>query len=135
MTALSAQPRHDHADLRRLREFGITPLHWRRSLIASRTPLHRCVLVLHDGAATGPLLDDLLRAMKLAGVTPQLSERNDATASRSDTRIIQLGRSINTTISSIDSVPALSLPALTELRGNAEAKRAAWSTLRILLPE
>lgn len=129
MSEIAMQPRHDATDLRRLSELGFVPLDWRRARLSSQSRSKSAVSVIYDGSPSPPIVADLLRAISLAGATPQLSrevERSTTTGSR----VIQFGGQINATNPTIGVNAALTLPTPAQLRGNAPAKREAWSKLR-----
>lgn len=133
MIAVATRGRHDQTDLRRLAELGITPLHWRRSLVP--TGATGTVHIIHNGATSDSLLDDLLRAITLAGMSPQLSNSEESEKTISPGRVIRLGTTATVMNPPDDTSKVLTLPTLAVLRGNAFAKRDAWLKLRTLLQQ
>ena len=133
MMAVATRGRHDQADLRRLAELGMTPLHWRSPPMQTRAS--GTVHIVHDGASSDLFLKDLLRAITLAGRLPQLSAGDESTNARSTDRVIQLGNAGSAMKLPGGITKVLALPSLAELRGNAVAKREAWLKLRTLLQQ
>ncbi len=133
MMAIATRARHDRTDLRRLAELGITPLHWRPSLVQARAS--GTVHIVHNGATSEPLLDDLLRTITLAGRSAQLSNSDDSARATVMDRVIRLGDTESVMRSPDDIDKVLTLPTLAELRGNAVTKRDAWLKLRTLLQQ
>lgn len=93
------------------------------------------VHIVHDGASSDLFLNDLLRAITLAGRLPQLATSDESAKARSTDRVIQLGNAGSAMKLPGDMTRVLALPSLAELRGNAVAKREAWLKLRTLLQQ
>lgn len=123
MNAVSARPRHDRADLRRLAEFGYEPVRWRRPPAGVT---QRGVIVLSEPAPAKGLLADLLRGLGLTGRPLQVVA--PTTVPIEAKALVVRFRSTPASVSG-DIV----LPDLAELRGNPAAKREAWAALRAAL--
>lgn len=132
MSNIATQLRHDAVDLRRLAELGVVPLDWRREILPAQSQPGATVLVIHDGTPSIPLVADLLRAISLAGATPQLSSETEF-ANAEDSRAIRLGGQTSAANAALNPDHALALPTPAQLCGNASAKREAWSKLRVFL--
>lgn len=118
--------RHDGADLRRLAELGIDVLDWRQTPVRAS----RAVIIDSDGAAT-ETLSYIVKGLAIVGISARLNGRDATAAALADAVVIRFGAARTTASPNADT--ALSLPPLSELRGNAAAKRQAWSQIRALL--
>lgn len=125
--SVGVHARHDAIDLRRLAELGITALEWRNPPTA---PM-RVVVVESDDAANATL-KDIVKGLAIIGIAVRLRGSSGADAGESDKIVIRFAAVADAT-SATGNGNMRVLPALANLRGNAVAKRQAWSQLRTLL--
>lgn len=131
MSTVATRPRHDRADLRRLAEFGYEPMQWRRPPAAAS---RRSVIVLSEPAPAKGLLADLLRGLILGGHPLQQRVPTEGATLDSKALIVRFDSASAAGITeSTSASAAVVLPAVSELRGNPTAKRAAWAALRAAL--
>lgn len=118
--------RHDRADLRRLAELGIAVLDWRKPPARSL----RTVTIDSDETASS-MLKDIFRGLGIAGISARWRDEDSSFMRSADSVIIRFG-TVEAS-QSHDHGKVTSLPTLADMRGNASAKRQAWSQLRTLL--
>lgn len=120
----AAASRHDFTDQRRLQELGYQPVQWRRPVAL----LPRNLIVLSADVPEVGLFADLLRGLRLTGRSLQVLPPSSKPAAGMDL-ILRFGDAD----ADLSSKASVSLPAVSDLRGNPAAKRAAWAVLRAAL--
>ncbi len=122
----NVRARHDGPDLRRLAELGIVALEWRHAPARSS----RTIIIDSDDAAN-TTLKDIMKGLAIVGISAHLRGRDAPGVPSADPVVFRFG-AVDMTTSPDDSSATL-LPPLAELRGNAAAKRQAWSQMRALM--
>ncbi len=89
------------------------------------------MVIVESDESANALLKDIVKSLAMAGLTSRLRGAGGMVAPEADVTVIRFGATDAT--ASPDGGAATLLPTLTDLRGNAAAKRSAWSQLRALL--